>query len=40
MDIDFVFGGSIEDSLVRPELMGPKTLEDKPVVYFEHSNKN
>lgn len=28
MDVDFVFGGSIEDSLVRPQLMGPKTLED------------
>jgi len=28
MDIDFVFGGSIEDSLIRPELMGPKTLDD------------
>jgi isopentenyl diphosphate isomerase/L-lactate dehydrogenase-like FMN-dependent dehydrogenase len=28
MDIDFVFGGEIEDSLVRPELMGPKTVDD------------
>ncbi|HBF38128.1 MAG TPA: alpha-hydroxy-acid oxidizing enzyme [Firmicutes bacterium] len=27
MDIDFFFGGEIGDSLVRPELMGPKTLE-------------
>lgn len=28
MDIDFVFGGKVEDSLIRPELMGPKTLAD------------
>jgi 4-hydroxymandelate oxidase len=28
MDIDFVFGGEIEDSLIRPELMGPKTFDD------------
>ncbi len=28
MDIDFVFGGEIEDTLVRPELMSPKTLDE------------
>jgi L-lactate dehydrogenase (FMN-dependent) and related alpha-hydroxy acid dehydrogenases len=27
MDIDFFFGGEIGDSLVRPELMGPKTSD-------------
>ena len=28
MDIIFSFGGEIEDSLVRPELMAPKTLAE------------
>ncbi len=28
MDIIFSFGGEIEDTLVRPHLMGPKTLAD------------
>lgn len=28
MDIDFVFGGKVEDSVVRPDLMGPKSLAD------------
>lgn len=28
MDIDFVFGGNIEDSLIRPELMGSITMAD------------
>lgn len=28
MDIDFVFGGKVGDSLIRPDLMGPKTLAD------------
>lgn len=28
MDIDFVFGGKVGDSLIRPDLMGPKTLTD------------
>lgn len=28
MDIDFVFGGKVGDSLIRPELMGPKTLTE------------
>jgi 4-hydroxymandelate oxidase len=28
MDIDFFFGGEIGDSLIRPELMGPRTLDE------------
>ncbi len=28
MDISFFFGGKKEDSLIRPELMGPKTLDE------------
>jgi isopentenyl diphosphate isomerase/L-lactate dehydrogenase-like FMN-dependent dehydrogenase len=28
MDIDFFYGGEIGDSLLRPELMGPRTLDE------------
>lgn len=37
MDIDFVFGGEIGESLVRTELMGPKTLDD--IKSFVHATK-
>ena len=37
MDTIFSFGGKIGDSLVRPELMGPKTLAD--IKSFVHATK-
>lgn len=37
MDIVFAFGGKIGDTLLRPELMGPKTLED--IISFVQATK-